>query len=64
MLSSMIIPSIFDTLAPSLICPTFEAFLFAPAAGQHELGQYEYITVTASLDIDQRCTVLKLGWSS
>jgi len=43
MLSSMIIPSTFDTLAPSLICPTFEAFLFAPAAGRQELGQYEYM---------------------
>jgi len=43
MLSSMIIPSTFDTLAPSLICPTFEAFLFAPEAGQQELGQYEYM---------------------
>jgi hypothetical protein len=62
MFSSMIVPSTFDTLAPSLICPTFEAFLFAPAAGQQELAQCEYMT--ASLYIDQRCTVSGLGWSS
>lgn len=46
MLSSMIVPSTFDTLDPSLICPTFEAFLFAPAAGNGELAQYEYMTAS------------------
>jgi hypothetical protein len=46
----MIVPSTFDTVAPSLICPTFEAFLFAPTACQRELAQYEYMA--ASLDIN------------
>ena len=39
-----IIPSTFDTLAPSLICPAFEAFLFAPAVDQPELAQYDSIS--------------------